>query len=42
MKKMEIKGFPTIIMAKGDQRLHFDAKITQDHLRQFIEQAVKL
>lgn len=41
ISQFSIKGYPTIIMMRGDTRIDYDAKITKASLENFVEMATK-
>lgn len=40
MDKYNIEGFPTIILLKNNEVITYDAKVTYDHLSQFLKSAL--
>lgn len=40
MDKYNIEGFPTIILLKNNEVITYDAKVTYDHLSQFLKTAL--
>ena len=40
IKLYNIEGYPTIILIKDGKTINFDAKPTEQHLKQFLEQSI--
>jgi thiol:disulfide interchange protein len=40
MDKYNVEGFPTIILLKNNEVITYDAKVTYDHLSQFLKTAL--
>lgn len=41
IQEYSIDGYPTVLMTKNNERVNYDARITEDNLKQFVEDYLK-